>query len=89
MKKSIIFLLVALAYSTCLKAQSVNGIVMGNDSIYIPYATVSLMHANDSSYITGVMSNENGNFSFRKHSTKLTNAKQNSTSPKSVYSSIN
>ena len=64
MKKSIIFLLVALAYSTCLKAQSVNGIIMGNDSICIPYATVSLLHANDSSYITGVMSNENGNFSF-------------------------
>lgn len=64
MNKFTLSLLVALAYTACLKAQNVNGIVMDNDSARINYATVSLLNANDSSYITGVMTDEGGNFSF-------------------------
>ena len=52
MNKFTLSLLVVLAYTTCLKAQNVNGIVMDNDSARINYATVSLLNANDSSYIT-------------------------------------
>ena len=64
MNKFTTSLLVALAFSTCLNAQNVNGIVMDDDSVSIPYATVSLLQANDSAYITGVTSTEDGRFAF-------------------------
>lgn len=64
MKKNIILLSIALACTVCLKAQNISGKVIGNDSISIPFATVSLLQANDSTYITGVTSNEDGTFSF-------------------------
>ena len=63
-KKNIIFISITLVYSVCLKAQIISGKVMANDSISIPYATVSLLQANDSTYITGAISNEDGTFSF-------------------------
>lgn len=64
MNKYITSFLVALTYSTCLNAQSINGVVMENDSVFIPYATVSLLQASDSAYVTGVVSNEDGTFAF-------------------------
>lgn len=64
MYKNIVFLIVFVACSTCLKGQSINGKVMESDSISIPCATVSLLQANDSTYITGAMSNEDGTFAF-------------------------
>lgn len=45
-------------------AQSVNGVVTGNDSIAIPLATVSLLQASDSAYITGCIGKDDGTFSF-------------------------
>ena len=63
-KKNIIFISITLVYSVCLKAQIISGKVMANDSISIPYATVSLLQAKDSTYITGAISNEDGTFSF-------------------------
>ena len=57
-------LLVVLACSVCLEAQSIKGSVFGNDSVPIACATVSLLQAEDSTYITGMMSNEDGSFSF-------------------------
>ena len=45
-------------------AQSVNGVVMENDSIAIPLATVSLLQASDSAYITGCIGKDDGTFSF-------------------------
>lgn len=57
-------MIAALAWSACLEAQTVKGIVMENDSSSIPYATVSLLQAKDSAYIVGAMGREDGTFSF-------------------------
>lgn len=37
---------------------------MENDSIPVPYATVSLLQASDSAYVAGVIGGEDGSFSF-------------------------
>lgn len=64
MKRLILSLLVALVYSICLNAQCINGVVFSNDSVPALCATVSLLQANDSAFIAGVISNEDGTFSF-------------------------
>lgn len=64
MKKYLVFLLAALAYSAGIKAQGVTGKVMESDTVSVPYAAVSLLQASDSTYITGAMSDEEGAFSF-------------------------
>lgn len=64
MKRYILFLSAALVCSVYSKGQSISGRVMENDSTSISFATVSLLQANDSTYILGDMSNEDGSFSF-------------------------
>ena len=41
---------------------------MENDSIPVPYATVSLLQASDSAYVAGVIGGEDGSFSFDTNS---------------------
>ena len=55
MKKYLVFLLAALTYSTCIKAQGVTGKVMESDTVPVPYAAVSLLQASDSTYIIGAI----------------------------------
>lgn len=64
MYKFIVFLSIALASSICMKAQGITGVVTGNAGNPVAYATVSLLHSNDSSYIAGALSSEDGAFSF-------------------------
>ena len=48
--------------------QSIDGKVMENDSIPVPYATVSLLQTSDSAYVAGVIGGEDGSFSFDTNS---------------------
>lgn len=61
-------LAIVLTSSICANAQSIDGKVMENDSIPVPYATVSLLQASDSAYIAGVIGGEDGSFSFGTNS---------------------
>lgn len=62
--KFFILLLFSLACSKHSKAQAIMGEVAGNDSTPIPYATVSLLQADDSSFVSGTVTNGDGAFSF-------------------------
>ena len=53
-------LAIVLTSSICANAQSIDGKVMENDSIPVPYATVSLLQASDSAYVAGVIGGEDG-----------------------------
>ena len=61
-------LAIVLTSSICANAQSIDGKVMENDSIPVPYATVSLLQASDSAYVAGVIGGEDGSFSFDTNS---------------------
>ena len=65
MKKYAILLPAALAYATCMNAQGIKGRVMENDSTPVPYATVALLQASDSSYVTGTIGDLDGAFAFQ------------------------
>ena len=65
MKKYTILLPAALAYATCMNAQDIKGRVMENDSTPVPYATVALLQASDSSYVTGTIGDLDGAFAFQ------------------------
>ena len=62
--KFIVFLLFSLVYSNYSTAQTIMGKVAENDSTPIPYVTVSLLQANDSSFISGTVTNKEGAFTF-------------------------
>ena len=49
-------LAIVLTSTICANAQSIDGKVMENDSIPVPYATVSLLQASDSAYVAGFAS---------------------------------
>ena len=61
-------LAIVLTSSICANAQSIDVKVMENDSIPVPYATVSLLQASDSAYVAGVIGGEDGSFSFDTNS---------------------
>lgn len=61
-------LAIVLTSTICANAQSIDGKVMENDSIPVPYATVSLLQASDSAYVAGVIGGEDGSFSFDTNS---------------------
>lgn len=62
--------LIALTYCACffinLSAQELRGVVMDSKQHPISYASIQVRDANDSSYVDGCMSNENGIFSISK-----------------------
>lgn len=62
--KFIVFLLFSLVCSNYSTAQTIMGKVAENDSTPIPYVTVSLLQANDSSFISGTVTNKEGAFTF-------------------------
>ena len=60
--KQILVAISLLIVATCVKAQGVEGIVFDENREPIPFASVSVIAAEDSAYVTGTTTDENGKF---------------------------
>ena len=58
----ILVIISLLIVATCVKAQGVEGIVFDENREPIPFASVSVIAAEDSAYVTGTTTDENGKF---------------------------
>ena len=65
MYKYLIALILSIAYPMCSSSQNIYGTVIGEHHTKLSLATVALLEKSDSSFISGVVSNDDGGFSFK------------------------
>ncbi|MBP8935216.1 MAG: outer membrane beta-barrel protein [Prevotella sp.] len=65
MNKYLIALILSIAYPLCLSSQNIYGTVIGENHAKLSLATVALLEKRDSTFISGVVSNDDGGFSFK------------------------
>ena len=65
MNKYLIALILSIAYPICLSSQNIYGTVIGENHTKLSLATVALLEKRDSIFISGVVSNDDGSFSFK------------------------
>lgn len=65
MNKYLIALILSIAYPICLSSQNIYGTVIGENHTKLSLATVALLEKRDSTFISGVVSNDDGGFSFK------------------------
>lgn len=65
MNKYLIALILSIAYPICLSSQNIYGTVIGENHTKLSLATVALLEKSDSTFISGVVSNDDGGFSFK------------------------
>ena len=65
MNKYLITLVLSIAYPLCSSSQNIYGTVIGENHAKLSLATVALLEKRDSTFISGVVSNDDGGFSFK------------------------
>ena len=65
MNKYLITLVLSIAYPLCSSSQNIYGTVIGENHAKLSLATVALLEKRDSFFISGVVSNDDGGFSFK------------------------
>ena len=68
MRKIILITVLIMAYSASLYSQSIHGIVKNSNDSVVSYATVTLLEGQDSAFVAGCVTQDDGTFSFNTYS---------------------
>lgn len=68
MRKIILITVLIMACSASLYSQSIHGVVKNSNDSVVSYATVTLLEENDSAFVAGCVTQDDGTFSFNTYS---------------------